>query len=660
MNTGADRGLFTIDSSVAECITPLIIDSPAECNDCYIPAVQIETVNIHNALQGLQGGQNGQYYHLTQIQYTAVLNSNSPSGSNAFATLADITNVTYGFSSGLTTNGTSITFGGPLLADTNIDANGSRLTWADNVNAQGMGYTDDYSANGITTFGDRWITDAGWVNAQIASASSFTFSNGLTNTAGVVTLGGTYDAQTVILNQGEFNTHFHGTFFSGAEVMDLILGYEYPNTSTPFSLSLQSTISTNGFPPVGTMLQISQGSYFYSTSKNSNGDNFAIAIDPYRSFSMQISDTINNQGMQYADNFATYFATNDRSIPDVGYTKLVAAEFNKYKGDWVSGVTLLEGDMVGTAYFGLYTALTNISGAANVLDPRGVTDTGYSYNSSDATNIASYNTWTTMVSNFGANSDLFLHLSLNISSTNNSTFPAFTMQRSAQFDNWIEWTIGVDNNYDNAQGDGYFARYRFSMLSCPQDGNWYEVKPYLKDGNAAVSAGASSTFIPHMDVAYNVSVHSYEFRVRTELLAGNPGRTEGITLDFMKSWCRWYYFSVSLYNQPVIPSSYWPTKDGGTDPNTILAHWNGTDTGTITPIAGTTTFGDLITTSDGSSILPNTGGGITFASLPTPKRGMLRTITDSTTNTWGATITGTGANIVLGYYNGTNWTVAAK
>jgi hypothetical protein len=54
-------------------------------------------------------------------------------------------------------------------------------------------------------------------------------------------------------------------------------------------------------------------------------------------------------------------------------------------------------------------------------------------------------------------------------------------------------------------------------------------------------------------------------------------------------------------------------------------------------------------------------GATTFASLPaSPVEGMHATVTDSTTATWGATITGGGANHVLAYYNGTNWTVAAK
>jgi hypothetical protein len=52
---------------------------------------------------------------------------------------------------------------------------------------------------------------------------------------------------------------------------------------------------------------------------------------------------------------------------------------------------------------------------------------------------------------------------------------------------------------------------------------------------------------------------------------------------------------------------------------------------------------------------------VTFANLPSsPSEGMTAPITDSTVNTWGSIIAGGGANHVLGYYNGTNWTVAAK
>jgi len=51
---------------------------------------------------------------------------------------------------------------------------------------------------------------------------------------------------------------------------------------------------------------------------------------------------------------------------------------------------------------------------------------------------------------------------------------------------------------------------------------------------------------------------------------------------------------------------------------------------------------------------------VKFANITkNPVEGLLIPVTDSTTNTWGAIITGGGALHVLAYYNGTNWTVAA-
>jgi hypothetical protein len=46
-----------------------------------------------------------------------------------------------------------------------------------------------------------------------------------------------------------------------------------------------------------------------------------------------------------------------------------------------------------------------------------------------------------------------------------------------------------------------------------------------------------------------------------------------------------------------------------------------------------------------------------FASLPAGAEGNLACVTDSNTATWGATIAGGGANNVLAFHNGTNWTV---
>ncbi len=51
-----------------------------------------------------------------------------------------------------------------------------------------------------------------------------------------------------------------------------------------------------------------------------------------------------------------------------------------------------------------------------------------------------------------------------------------------------------------------------------------------------------------------------------------------------------------------------------------------------------------------------------FSSLatPGPGQGGMAVVTDSTTNVWGATISGGGGDIVLAFWNGTTWTVAGK
>jgi hypothetical protein len=54
---------------------------------------------------------------------------------------------------------------------------------------------------------------------------------------------------------------------------------------------------------------------------------------------------------------------------------------------------------------------------------------------------------------------------------------------------------------------------------------------------------------------------------------------------------------------------------------------------------------------------------VTFATLTACSgtiEGETAAVTDSTTNTWGATITGSGSDPVLAYCDGTNWTVAGK
>jgi len=56
--------------------------------------------------------------------------------------------------------------------------------------------------------------------------------------------------------------------------------------------------------------------------------------------------------------------------------------------------------------------------------------------------------------------------------------------------------------------------------------------------------------------------------------------------------------------------------------------------------------------------LPLPFASLTACSLA--MQGAERTVTDSTTNTWGATITGSGTYAVQAYCDGVNWTVEAK
>jgi hypothetical protein len=69
-------------------------------------------------------------------------------------------------------------------------------------------------------------------------------------------------------------------------------------------------------------------------------------------------------------------------------------------------------------------------------------------------------------------------------------------------------------------------------------------------------------------------------------------------------------------------------------------------------------------TINGTAVFKNFGripGSTTFAFLPSsPSVGDIFAITDSTTNTWGATVAGSGGNYALINWNGTNWTVIGK
>lgn len=68
-------------------------------------------------------------------------------------------------------------------------------------------------------------------------------------------------------------------------------------------------------------------------------------------------------------------------------------------------------------------------------------------------------------------------------------------------------------------------------------------------------------------------------------------------------------------------------------------------------------------TNSAATVLMGTLGPVNFSTLPacaSGGEGSMNPVTDSTTVTWGATVTGGGSSHILAYCDGTNWTVAAK
>lgn len=90
-----------------------------------------------------------------------------------------------------------------------------------------------------------------------------------------------------------------------------------------------------------------------------------------------------------------------------------------------------------------------------------------------------------------------------------------------------------------------------------------------------------------------------------------------------------------------------------------VADFLGTNKGTIINNSTPNGISSIGTPSD--LVFLNTNTPVIFANIPpTPPIGTIVTITDSSTNTWGATVTGGGSNNVSARWNGSNWTVVGK
>lgn len=78
------------------------------------------------------------------------------------------------------------------------------------------------------------------------------------------------------------------------------------------------------------------------------------------------------------------------------------------------------------------------------------------------------------------------------------------------------------------------------------------------------------------------------------------------------------------------------------------------------PTGGTCNYGGMHLGAPTASLRIDPTASRNLPTCASGTQGMLKPVSDSTTNTWGAPITGGGSDHVLAYCDGTNWTVAAK
>jgi hypothetical protein len=275
------------------------------------------------------------------------------------------------------------------------------------------------------------------------------------------------------------------------------------------------------------------------------------------------------QGLLFLDDYSSYFDANDRAIIDAGYFRN-----NQWYHPWVSGQNLVTGNIVsdGSLLFLTNNPITN----STETPYRALRTIQFTSAVSDANNITSYLDWVNISNTFSPVGDGILYLEVSFSTTNNSTFPLFSLVQSIFGEDWVGFSIGVDNNTIN---QGYFAEYKFTPSQIATAGVWYELLPLYKSHDYISRSGRSHEL--HIDVAKNAS-GAYEVRGRHKLLSGAVS-FQDYSIEILKSKSR-QFFTLPQ----VSPSLYWNILNNGTNPNTQLPNWKGTDSGIPTIIQGAT------------------------------------------------------------------------
>lgn len=234
----------------------------------------------------------------------------------------------------------------------------------------------------------------------------------------------------------------------------------------------------------------------------------------------------------------------------------------------------------------LYLAKNTLAPSANTLSPSLTNFVSFGSDNPDSSNITSYLNWLNSSANFTPATGNYITIQTVVdflpSGSGMKTFPLFSKAVNTLGDDYCRFTLNEDQNSSPTM-----FIYEFFLSSIPTTGlgTWYEVPPLTKDIDT-ITGNGNYQYKIHIDACRNSNNTFIEFRLRIELLVntGNIGHNANIICEFKDS------NQIAFFSARVKPSNYWAIKNSGTDPNTVLPQWNGTDPATITVI-NNVTFG---------------------------------------------------------------------
>lgn len=231
---------------------------------------------------------------------------------------------------------------------------GSGLITGEAAGFVGLTYAGNYTGNFVT----RSLVDKGYVDGEIIDAS-FTFSNGITEAAGAVKLGGALTANTYIdVSTFDFVVREDSNWLNYFQFTDTLCEIYHEDgdgdyrdiLSTTNSISMENVNGTTG---TNTYLQLGQTTL--TLYANNGAGNFGQAIFNYTNIELS-GNAANFQGAIYLADYAANNAANDRWLPDKAYVDTAAGTGYTFTNGLTEAATIAK---LG----GALTEDTNIDGA---------------------------------------------------------------------------------------------------------------------------------------------------------------------------------------------------------------------------------------------------------------------------------------------------------